>query len=484
MALNIESKGTFKTVLMKVNNINYQTDSGNYMYVIAEIISVNNTYYFAKELATGEIFPVYNVSPTAKGKILKIYSFLKAGEYFIYTPIEEDENNFEYKFVQDAEFQEVDLNEIEKYMHSFEQFKGNKKLATIRECSKCNIFSMDYSKIKNILKNATKSKNKDSHFDKIIPKLNTVEISKYGYDLSKQNNLCDVVGREAEIKKVIKSACIKEKSVLLIGEPGSGKTSIIEKIAKDIDKIEWLNGKTIFYLNTSQIIAGTRYRGDFETELNKVLEFCKDNKGRIILFIDEIHTLYGLGKTAESAIDAMQILKPYISSGEIVIIGATTTEEYNKYLTEDPAFCRRFDKVDISVPDRNLNYQIILSYIKELEEKYSINLNIEEESINSIINSILDITDVKSQKVINDVKIQNPTLAKSVIEDAFVEAKYNHNEEVSTEDIVMAIIECDRILPARKKEIANDLKSYIQENNNDNIVTFTKIKKYNFDEII
>lgn len=129
------------------------------------------------------------------------------------------------------------------------------------------------------------------------PSLNLRPISNMGFDLSTQQELCNLIGREEELKKIIKTVAIKGKSVILLGEPGAGKTSIIEKLALDIRnrKSRFLNGKVIFSLNTANVVAGTKYRGEFEERLRELIDFCKKNKGKIILFIDEIHTLYGLG---------------------------------------------------------------------------------------------------------------------------------------------------------------------------------------------
>ena len=208
--------------------------------------------------------------------------------------------------------------------------------------------------------------------------LDTKEIDNLGYNLSKQDNLCNLIGREEETKKIIKTLCIRKNSVLLVGEAGCGKTSIVEKLALDIKTGDnkWLKGKTIFYVNTSALEAGTKYRGDFEEKILKLINFARENKEKLILFIDEVHSLYGLGRSDESSTDAMNILKPYISSGDIIIIGATTKEEYEKYMTTDHAFLRRFEKIDIELPSKEMMMDILLTYIDDLEEKYSIKLEI------------------------------------------------------------------------------------------------------------
>lgn len=175
-------------------------------------------------------------------------------------------------------------------------------------------------------------------------KLSLEFMSEFGFDLSTQEKLCNLVGREKELERIIKAIAIEGNSVLLVGEPGTGKTSIVEKLALDIKNgnCEFLNDKKIFYLNTASLTAGSKYRGEFEDKMNKLINSCRKNKGKVILFIDEIHTLCGLGRTSESTIDAMNMLKPYISNGELTIIGATTNMEYEKYMAGDPAF---FEKI-------------------------------------------------------------------------------------------------------------------------------------------
>ena len=118
---------------------------------------------------------------------------------------------------------------------------------------------------------------------------------------------------------------------------------------------EWLNGKTIISVNPSSLVANAKYLGTFESRMKKLIDFCLANQGKVILFIDEIHKLYGLGRTENSSMDAMNILKPYLSRGEITVIGATTEEEYQMYMANDSAFLRRYEKVELLPPEKELN---------------------------------------------------------------------------------------------------------------------------------
>lgn len=312
-------------------------------------------------------------------------------------------------------------------------------------------------------KNQTVTMNEINISLKEYSNLSLTFMSEFGYDLSESDNLCKLVGREDELIKLKKILGIKGKSAILIGEPGSGKTSIVEKLALDIknNKNDLLRGKIIFYLNTASLNAGTQYRGDFEKKLNKLINCCKKYKGQIILFIDEIHTLYGLGRSIDSSIDAMNILKPYISNGTLTIIGATTEMEYEKYMANDPAFLRRFERINVSVPDLIMNTNILLSYIEELEEKYHINLSVESSKLYKLAEYIVTITDPKNQRVVGDVKVNNPTVSKTIIEDAFTESLYSGKSEVTTEDICLAILSCDTLSPTFRKTKAEELREKV-----------------------
>lgn len=168
-------------------------------------------------------------------------------------------------------------------------------------------------------------------------------LSKYGTDLVKrarENELDPVIGRDTEIRNVIRILSRKTKNnPVLIGEPGVGKTAIAEGLAQRIvrgDVPEGLKDKTVFSLDMGSLIAGAKYRGEFEERLKAVLEEIKKSEGRILLFIDELHTIVGAGKT-EGSMDAGNLLKPMLARGELHCIGATTLDEYRKYIEKDAA---------------------------------------------------------------------------------------------------------------------------------------------------
>ncbi|MEG1494970.1 MAG: ATP-dependent Clp protease ATP-binding subunit [Bacilli bacterium] len=186
-----------------------------------------------------------------------------------------------------------------------------------------------------------------------------------------KNEMDPVVGRDLELSRVIEILSRRGKNnPLLIGEAGVGKTAIVEELARLIvnDMVpESLKGKRILSLSMAGVVAGTKYRGEFEDRINKLLKEVEENQ-EIILFVDEIHTLIGAGG-AEGAIDASNILKPVLARGKMRLIGATTTDEYKKFIETDKAFARRFQTVLVEEPDKNKTYQI-LKKLKTLYEGY------------------------------------------------------------------------------------------------------------------
>ena len=199
-------------------------------------------------------------------------------------------------------------------------------------------------------------------------------LSKYGTDLvqrAKNNELDPVIGRDTEIRNVIRILSRKTKNnPVLIGEPGVGKTAIAEGLAQRIvrgDVPDGLKDKTVFSLDMGALVAGAKYRGEFEERLKAVLDQIKKSEGRIILFIDELHTIVGAGKT-EGSMDAGNLLKPMLARGELHCIGATTLDEYRKYIEKDAALERRFQPVMVNEP----TVEDTISILRGLKDRYEI----------------------------------------------------------------------------------------------------------------
>jgi len=207
-----------------------------------------------------------------------------------------------------------------------------------------------------------------------MPEVAYEALEKYGVDLvaeARRNKLDPVIGRDAEIRRVVRIMSRKTKNnPVLIGEPGVGKTAIVEGLAQRIvrgDVPEWLKDRALFSLDMGSLLAGAKYRGEFEERLKAVLNEIKQSEGRILLFIDEIHTIVGAGKT-EGSPDAGNLLKPMLARGELHCIGATTLDEYRKNIEKDAALERRFQPVMVEPP----SVEDTVSILRGLRERFEV----------------------------------------------------------------------------------------------------------------
>ena len=237
-------------------------------------------------------------------------------------------------------------------------------------------------------------------------------LKKYGSDLverARQNKLDPVIGRDDEIRNVIRILSRKSKNnPVLIGEPGVGKTAIAEGLAQRIVKGDVpgsLKDKTIFALDMGSLVAGAKYRGEFEERLKAVLGEVRKSEGRIILFIDELHTIVGAGKT-DGAMDAGNLLKPLLARGELHCIGATTLDEYRKYIEKDPALERRFQTVLVEEP----SVEDTISILRGLKERFEVHHGVRI-SDSSIVEAV-----VLSNRYITDRQL--PDKAIDLIDEA------------------------------------------------------------------
>ncbi len=266
------------------------------------------------------------------------------------------------------------LNKAESYMKKYEDEYISMEHIVLAAIDIDDTTKQFVANKKEVIEEIIKKVRGGNHVTSQNPEANYEALEKYGRDLVeevRQGNMDPVIGRDEEIRNSIRILSRKTKNnPVLIGEPGVGKTAIVEGLAQRIvrkDVPESLLDKTIFELDLSALVAGAKYRGEFEERLKVVLKEVKDSDGRIILFIDEIHMLVGAGKT-EGAMDAGNMLKPMLARGELHCIGATTLNEYREYIEKDSALERRFQKVNVSEP----NVEDTISILRGLKERYEV----------------------------------------------------------------------------------------------------------------
>ena len=272
-------------------------------------------------------------------------------------------------------------------------------------------------------------------------------LNQFGVDLcerSRSGKIDPIIGRDNEIRRTIQILSRRTKNnPILIGDPGVGKTAVVEGLAQRIvkgDVPDNLKDKTIFSLDMGALIAGAKYRGEFEERLKAVVKELEASHGRIILFIDEIHTIVGAGKT-EGAMDAGNLLKPMLSRGEINVIGATTIDEYRKYIEKDQALERRFQTVLVEEP----SVEESISILRGLKEKYEIyhGIRIADEAIVS--------SAVLSHRYISDRKL--PDKAIDLIDEAAAKIKTEMNSmPVELDELTRKSVQLEIESEALKKE--------------------------------
>ena len=308
--------------------------------------------------------------------------------------------------------------------------------------------------------NSTQTNNKNLGSYNQTPTLN-----QFGTDLTKQaieGKLDPVIGRADEIQRVIQILSRRTKNnPCLIGEPGVGKTAVVEGLAEKIiagDVPETLKNKRVVSVDISSMVAGAKYRGDFEERIKKCLSEVR-KVGDVILFIDEIHTLMG---TKGEAMDFANMFKPALDRGDIKVIGATTTEEYERYVLRDKAFVRRFQKVEIFEPTREENIAILVGTLPKMEKRTGVKMSYSPFIQQRIMEFITDIT--SEYKRIYEIGSRYPDVSLTLVQEAFSNALFDNRDHVNILDFRKAIESSKNIYQdVIKKELPHFDEIFVDE---------------------
>lgn len=294
---------------------------------------------------------------------------------------------------------------------------------------------------------------------------NSSILSRYADELTSKEYITNpAIAREEEIKKAILVLLTPEKSCVLVGKPGIGKTAIVEGIAYKIQRNEVpdaLKNYKIYRVNTTALIG----EDDGENRVLKLVDELK-NMERVILFIDEIHTL--IGSDSQGALDLANMFKEGLSRGTIKMIGATTTDEYNRYILRDKAFLRRFDKVDVMEPTSEMCVQILMQTLPKIEKQTGVKLPYTNFVNENIIKFIVDITSEYNRVYENASRY--PDVALVMLRQAFSNAVYENNKEVTFKNIYDAIRFSKAVYPDVIKKYLVKFKDLFEEElTNENI---------------
>lgn len=291
----------------------------------------------------------------------------------------------------------------------------------------------------------------DSSQDEVNNNSDSLNIlNKYGENFSTKVYLTNpAIGRDKEIKDLIVTLLTPEKSAILVGKPGIGKTAIVEGLGyriKNENVPDALKGYTIFKLNTASL-TGTM-PGTNELKIQFIVDQLK-NLDKIMVFIDEIHTLIGNG---ENTLDFANIFKPLIDRGTIKLIGATTSDEYDRYILRDKAFVRRFQKIEVSEPTREMAIQIMMGTYPKFEKKMGLTLKYSDFIKENIMAFIVDATSEFNR--VYETSVRYPDISLTILQQAFSYAAFDNRKEVNIRDIRKAIQTTKLIYPdVVKKEL-------------------------------
>ncbi|MEG2028279.1 MAG: AAA family ATPase [Bacilli bacterium] len=299
--------------------------------------------------------------------------------------------------------------------------------------------------------------NIDFSYDFDVP----TNILKYGEILTNKLYIMDpAIGRDEELAELEACLLTPKKSPLLVGYPGVGKTAIVEGLSYRLQRGQvpaCFKNFQIVSFDSSLLVAGTKYRGEFEERMKELLKSIACIK-KLVVFIDEFHTLIGAGMSENTNIDVANILKPYLAEGKIKIIGATTNEEYEKIISKDKAFKRRFEIINIEESSLETTIRILDSSIKYYEQETNVKFIKNEQEKAIALAGIVSVSD--EQFRIKADANYNPDLALSILAKSFAYAGIQNKSTVKMEDVVKAIRKCGRITESGKEEIAQKILTF------------------------
>lgn len=271
-------------------------------------------------------------------------------------------------------------------------------------------------------------------------------LNSYGEDLTNKQYVTNpAIAREEEIKKLTMILLTPEKSAILVGKPGIGKTAIVEGLAYKIQKDDVpdaLKGYRILKISSTSLLGKIKINGKEELVIQLLVNELK-NTSKIIIFIDEVHTL--MGASDEGPMDLANILKPGLDRGDIKAIGATTTDEYERYVIRDRAFLRRFERLDVEEPDEETTVKILFETLPKFEKQTGCKFKYNEYVTNLLLNAIVSAT--SEFKRVYGLSAMYPDVAFSVLQGAFSEALFQNRHEVNILDVYNAIKNSKRIYP-------------------------------------
>jgi len=273
-------------------------------------------------------------------------------------------------------------------------------------------------------------------------------LERYGEDLTKKTYITNpAIARDDEIRQLMLVLLTPDKSAVLTGKAGIGKTAIVEGLSYKIQKDEVpeaLKGYTIIDIATSSLLGESVSDGERDSRIQLLVqEVMKEEK--IILFIDEIHTLMGAGAKSGSSLDFANILKPALARGNVKLIGATTTEEYERYMIRDRAFIRRFEKIEIEEPDQETTVKIMMGTIPKMEKQTGVKFNYTHYIIERIITFLVQMT--SEYKRYYEVSSRYPDISLALLQKVFSYALFDDGKEIKMKHVWQAVKNCNTIYP-------------------------------------